>query len=75
MKFETKFLEELEAWQLLELSLGRKAMKNNWLYEEKMVDQGKVLKYKAMLVAKGFSHITGIDFQCFVASRDTQLSG
>ena len=51
-----------EAWDLVELPIGRKFIGNKWLFKKKLNADGKVEKYKAHLVAKGYSHIEGIDF-------------
>ena len=37
-------------------------MKCKWVFKNKFADDGSPLKYKAILVAKGCSHIHGIDY-------------
>jgi len=44
-----------EAWNLLELSAGRKSIGSKLVFKKKMKAKGKVDKYKARLVEKGYS--------------------
>ena len=41
---------------------GRKHVGSKWVFKKKLNPRGKVKKYKAQLVAKGYSHVEGIDF-------------
>eukprot|EP00253_Pinus_taeda_P021560 PITA_21560 len=50
------------AWDLVELSAGRKPIGSKWVLKKKTNAEGKVEKYKARLVAKGYSQVSGIDF-------------
>ena len=50
-----------DTYELIELSKGRKTLKNKWVFKLKNDDE-KLLKYKAHLVVKGFSQKQGIDF-------------
>jgi hypothetical protein len=45
----------IQSWELVPLPPGRKLVKYKWIYPTKMVVDGLVSKYKAWLVAKGFS--------------------
>ncbi|GJT57055.1 ribonuclease H-like domain-containing protein [Tanacetum coccineum] len=49
-------------WTLTDLPIGRKTIDNKWLYKIKYKASGQVDKYKARVMAKGFSHREGIDF-------------
>ena len=51
-----------EAWDLVELSAGRKPIGSKWVFKKKTNAEGKVEKYKAQLVEKGYSQLLGIDF-------------
>ena len=55
-------LHKNEAWDLVELPAGRKPIGSKWVFKKKMNVEGKVEKYKARLVDKGYSQVSGIDF-------------
>eukprot|EP00253_Pinus_taeda_P034460 PITA_34460 len=60
--------EEMESiyrnhtWDLVELPEGKTPIGCKWLYKPKINADGSVEKYKATLVAKGYSPQEGIDF-------------
>ena len=41
---------------------GRKHVGSKWMFKKKLNATGKVEKYKAQLVEKGYSQVEGIDF-------------
>ena len=51
-----------DTYELVELPKGRKALRNKWVFKLKKDSDGKLLKYKARLVVKGFGQKKGIDF-------------
>ena len=51
---EMTSLHKNEAWNLVELSIGRKPIGRKWVFKKKMNVEGKVEKYKARLVEKGY---------------------
>jgi hypothetical protein len=59
---EMDALDKNEAWDIAELLAGRKYVGSKWLFKKKFNAQGKVEKYKAQLVAKGYSQVEGIEF-------------
>eukprot|EP00253_Pinus_taeda_P034555 PITA_34555 len=59
---EITSLHKNEAWDLVELPDGRKPIGNKWVFKKKTNTEGKVEKYKARLVEKGYSHMSGNDF-------------
>jgi hypothetical protein len=52
---EMDVLDKNEAWDLVEFPTGRKAIGNKWVFKKKLNAEGKVEKYKARLVEKGYS--------------------
>jgi hypothetical protein len=62
MEEEMASLNKNEAWNLVELPTGRNPIGNKWVFKKKLNAEGKVEKYKAQLVAKGYSQVEGIDF-------------
>eukprot|EP00253_Pinus_taeda_P024848 PITA_24848 len=59
---EMASLHKSEAWDLVELLARRKPIGSKWVFKKKTNVEGKVEKYKAQLVAKGYSQVLGIDF-------------
>jgi hypothetical protein len=62
MDEEMAALDKNEAWDLVEFSTGRNPIGNKWVFKKKLNAEGKVEKYKARLIAKGYSQVEGIDF-------------
>jgi hypothetical protein len=59
---EMDALDKNEAWDIVEFPTRRKSVCRKWLFKKKFNAQGKVEKYKARLVVKGYSQVEGIDF-------------
>ncbi|KAH9089385.1 hypothetical protein LEN26_019217, partial [Aphanomyces euteiches] len=55
-------LMEHETWSLCELPPGRKPIGCRWLFTKKYSADGSLLRYKARLVAQGFTQVAGIDY-------------
>jgi hypothetical protein len=62
MDEEMTALDKNEAWDLVELSTIRKPIGSKWVFKKNPNAEGKVEKYKAWLVAKGYIQVEGIDF-------------
>ena len=62
MHDEMDSLEKNHTYELVELPKGKKALKNKWVFKLKKDGSGKVVKYKARLVVKGFLQKKGVDF-------------
>ena len=62
MKEEFSSLQKSNTWELVDLSPGRKLVQCKWVYKNKFAADGSPLKYKAILVAKGYSQVHGIDY-------------
>eukprot|EP00253_Pinus_taeda_P009803 PITA_09803 len=71
---EMASLHKNEAWDLVELPVGRKPIGSKWEFKKKTNAKGKVEKYKARLVAKGYSQVPGIDLviSFFLLPRDLE---
>jgi hypothetical protein len=59
---ELRSLQEHGTWRLAELPAGRRSIGCKWVYKTKRDESGAVTRYKARLVAQGFSQREGIDF-------------
>ena len=62
MKKEMESLYENELWDLVEPPKGRKIVMSKWVFKEKMGADGTTERYKARLVAQGFSQKRGFDY-------------
>lgn len=63
MKNEYNSLIMNKTWELCKLPAGRKPVDCKWVYKLKYRSDGTIDRYKARLVARGFSQKYGIDFK------------
>ena len=63
MRDEMDFRAKNQVWELVDLSPGRKTVGNKWVLKIKHKADGSIDKYKACLVAKGYTHREGIDYE------------
>ncbi|KAE8236163.1 hypothetical protein A4X13_0g9242, partial [Tilletia indica] len=63
MEVELKNHSRAGTWEDCVLPEGRRAVSCKWVYKTKRDGEGKVVKYKARVVARGFSQQPGVDFQ------------
>ena len=59
---EYNSLVKNKTWILTTLPAGRKAISCKWVFKHKTDENGDVVRFKARLVARGFSQIYGIDY-------------
>lgn len=59
---ELASLEKNNTWRLVEPPTGRKLIDNKWVFKVKRNSDGDVERYKARLVARGFTQRPGFDF-------------
>ena len=62
MEMEMKSIQENDVWDLVELPKHRKAIGSKWVFKHKIGVDGSVERYKACLVAQGFSQRYGVDY-------------
>ncbi|XP_031488880.1 uncharacterized mitochondrial protein AtMg00820-like [Nymphaea colorata] len=62
MEEEIKVLEKNYTWDLVPLPDEKKLVGCKWIYKIKFKSNGEVERYKAHLVAKGFTETEGIDY-------------
>ncbi|MCO5584252.1 hypothetical protein L7F22_038176 [Adiantum nelumboides] len=62
MKDEIDSLQKNNTWTLVPLPPARKPISCKWVLRRKLHPDGSVARYKARLVARGFSQIAGLDY-------------
>ena len=62
MQEEIKSIQDNEVYELTALPSGRKAVSCKWVYKIKQNADGSVERYKARLVARGFTQTEGVDY-------------
>jgi len=59
---ELRALEKNRTWDLVKLPVGKKVVSCKWVFTVKQTLEGKVERYKARLVTRGYSQTYGIDY-------------
>ncbi|GJR45778.1 ribonuclease H-like domain-containing protein, partial [Tanacetum coccineum] len=54
--------EPKKVWILVDLPLGKRAISTKWVYKNKKDERGIMIRNKARLVAQGYAHEEGIDY-------------
>nr|GEY84158.1 ribonuclease H-like domain, reverse transcriptase, RNA-dependent DNA polymerase [Tanacetum cinerariifolium] len=62
MKIELDSINKNNTWTLTTLPTNQKEIGLKWVFKTKRDAKGKIIKYKERLVAKGYVHEQGIDF-------------
>ena len=62
MKSEMNSLKENDVWDLVKLPKGRKVIGCKWIFKTKVDGDGRIERYKARLVAQGYTQKFGIDY-------------
>ena len=68
MKTEIEAVEKNNTWKLVELTTNQREIGLKWVYKMKKDTQGKIIKYKARIVAKGYVQKQGKEFEEIFAS-------
>ena len=63
MKEELDALHKTRTWDLVDLSSGKSAIGCKWVYKIKTRSDGTTDRYKACLVARGFTQEYWIDYE------------
>ena len=59
---ELKTLKEAGTWEVVEVPKGVNVVGSKWVFRAKKDAAGNVVRYKARLVAQGFSQVPGVDY-------------
>ena len=59
---ECKPFEAMEVFEVVPRPANKKVVGSKWVYREKRGPDGKIQKYKARVVAQGFTQVKGVDF-------------
>lgn len=59
---ELESLRRNDTWKLVELPAGKKVIDSKWVFKVKRNSEGEVERYKARLVARGFTQRPGFDY-------------
>ncbi len=62
MEKEMESIQKNEVWDLVKLPEGRKAVGSKWVFKQKLDGDGVVERYKARIVAHGYSQKNGVDY-------------
>ena len=62
MEEEMDSIKRNNVWELQELPKGRKTVGSKWVFRKKFNEEGAVERYKARIVAQGYSQKPGLDY-------------
>ena len=62
MKVEMEALAKNNTWELVKLPKGIKPIGSKWVFSMKYKSSGSIERYKARMVAKGYTQTYGIDY-------------
>ncbi|CAL2265125.1 unnamed protein product [Prunus armeniaca] len=63
MQEELQALDDNNTWSVVKLPKGKKAVGSRWIYKTKFHSDGSIERYKARLVARGFTQMYGVDYK------------
>ena len=59
---ELQNLESAGTWQVVERPEGVNVVDSKWVFQLKKDAKGNIVKWKARLVARGFTQVQGVDY-------------
>ena len=62
MNSKMESLREINVYELVDRPAGKKVVQSKWVLRVKTDAKGKTEKYKARVVAKGYSQVEGVDY-------------
>ena len=62
MAEEFQSLNDHDVWEVVKRPKGRRTITSKWVYRIKYKSDGSVERYKARLVARGFTQVYGVDY-------------
>lgn len=62
MRQELQSLADCNTWTLVPLPKGKHCVGSKWVFKLKYKSDGTINRFKARLIAKGFSQVPGLDF-------------
>ena len=62
MEAKMQSLQGNDVWELVKLPEDRKPVGSRWMFKVKRNEHGEVERYKARLVAQGFTQVKGADY-------------
>ena len=62
MQEEMNSIVENKTWSLVKLPAGHRVVGLKWVFKLKRNEHGAIVKHKAHLIAKGYVHKQGVDF-------------
>jgi hypothetical protein len=63
MTEEYQSIMKNDVWDIVSRPKGKSVVTSKWIYKIKHAADASVEKYKARFVARGFSHVEGIDYE------------
>ena len=63
MEEEMALMRKYEVWDVVDSPEDTNVVGSRWVFRIKQDSSGKILKYRARLVAQGFTQMYGVDFQ------------
>ena len=62
MDKELEMMKKMKTWELVDAPIGKNVVGCRWVFTMKKDEHGNIARYKARLVAQGFSQKPGVDY-------------